>query len=136
MRPKGENDPSIPGGLAAASPWVRLGVLFAGPVMNILVGVILAVALFYSIGERVTDKVLVRYVTEGSPSAEAGLEANDLFVSVNQQPIDSIEKLVAIIEVNLGKPIEVVVQRGDQFITTNLTPRAILPKGKVPWALD
>ncbi len=132
VRPKGENDPSIPGGLAAASPWVRLGVLFAGPVMNILVGVILAVALFYSIGERVTDKVLVRYVTEGSPSAEAGLEANDLFISVNQQPIDSIEKLVAIIEVNLGKPIEVVVQRGDQLITTNLTPRSDPPEGEGP----
>ena len=24
VRPKGENDPSVPGGLAAASPWVRL----------------------------------------------------------------------------------------------------------------
>src|SRR5512135_3720966 len=35
VRPKGENDPSVPGGLAAASPWVRLGVLLAGPVMNL-----------------------------------------------------------------------------------------------------
>src|SRR5512139_2428393 len=39
VRPKGENDPSVPGGLAAASPWVRLVVLFAGPLMNLLVGV-------------------------------------------------------------------------------------------------
>src|SRR4030067_3190153 len=132
VRPKGENDPSIPGGLAAASPWVRLGVLFAGPVMNILVGVILAVALFYSIGERVTDKVLVRYVTDSSPTAEAGLQANDLFVSVNQQPIASIEILVAIIEENLGKPIEVVVQRGDQIITTHTQPRSDPPEGEGP----
>jgi regulator of sigma E protease len=132
VRLKGDNDPSIPGGLAAASPWVRLGVLFAGPVMNILVGVILAVALFYSIGERVTDKVLVRYVTEGSPSAKAGLLANDLFVSVNQQPIESIEILVSLIEENLGKPIEVVIQRGDQYITTQLTPRSDPPEGEGP----
>ena len=46
VRPKGENDPTVPGGLAAASPWVRLGVLFAGPAMNLLVGVILAIILF------------------------------------------------------------------------------------------
>src|SRR5512139_2779013 len=39
VRPKGENDPSVPGGLAAASPWVRLGVLVAGPMMNLLTGV-------------------------------------------------------------------------------------------------
>jgi regulator of sigma E protease len=31
VRPKGENDPSIPDGLAAANPWKRLFVLFAGP---------------------------------------------------------------------------------------------------------
>ena len=31
VRPKGENDPNIPGGLAAASPWVRVAVWFAGP---------------------------------------------------------------------------------------------------------
>ena len=35
VRPKGENDPNIPGGLAAASPWKRLFVLFAGPFMNL-----------------------------------------------------------------------------------------------------
>src|SRR4030065_2480745 len=34
VRPKGADDPSIPGGLAAASPCVRLGVLFAGSVLN------------------------------------------------------------------------------------------------------
>src|SRR5512147_624259 len=38
VRPKGENDPSVPGGLAASSPWTRLGVLFAGPTMNLLLG--------------------------------------------------------------------------------------------------
>lgn len=132
VRPKGENDPSIPGGLAAASPWVRLGVLFAGPTMNILVGIILAIALFYSTGERVADKVLIRYVADGSPSAVAGLQADDLFIRVNQQPIDSIEELVAIVEENLGKPTEVVVQRGDQIITTTLTPRSDPPEGEGP----
>jgi regulator of sigma E protease len=35
IRPKGENDPNVPGGLASASPWKRLVVLFAGPLMNL-----------------------------------------------------------------------------------------------------
>lgn len=132
VRPKGENDPNIPGGLAAASPWVRLGVLFAGPLMNILVGFILAIVLFYSAGERVAEKVQVRYVTDGSPSAAAGLQADDLFISVNEQRIDSIEKLVAIIDENLGKTIVVVVQRGDELITTSLVPRLDPPEGEGP----
>ena len=61
VRPKGENDPDIEGGLAAASPWVRLGVLFAGPLTNILVGIILGTFLFYSIGDLVQEKVLVDF---------------------------------------------------------------------------
>src|SRR3972149_2861686 len=46
VRPKGENDPNVVGGLAAASPWVRLGVLFAGPLMNLLAGVLVNSILF------------------------------------------------------------------------------------------
>jgi regulator of sigma E protease len=59
VRPKGENDPDVPGGLAAASPWVRLAVLFSGPAMNLLAGVILASLLFYNLGEPMVDKVTV-----------------------------------------------------------------------------
>ena len=40
VRPKGENDPNVVGGLAAASPWVRLGVTAAGPLANLLLGAI------------------------------------------------------------------------------------------------
>jgi regulator of sigma E protease len=53
VRPKGENDPSVPGGLAASSPWVRLGVLLAGPGMNLLIGVLLGILLFYSLGDPI-----------------------------------------------------------------------------------
>ena len=66
VRPKGENDPTVKGGLAAASPWVRLGVLFAGPFMNIMIGILLGVLLFYSLGDPVLDRVVVTYVDSGS----------------------------------------------------------------------
>jgi len=42
IRPKGENDPNVAGGLAAANPWKRLIVLFAGPLMNLITAVVLA----------------------------------------------------------------------------------------------
>src|SRR5512147_42426 len=41
VRPKGENDPKVPGGLASASPWKRLFVLFAGPLMNLLTALLI-----------------------------------------------------------------------------------------------
>jgi len=127
VRPKGENDPSVPGGLAAASPWVRLAVLFAGPVMNILVGVILGVMLFYSLGDPIENKVTVQNVAPGSPAEQAGLQPNDLIVAINGQAIDSFEKLQSLIESNLGQPVEMTFQRGDQTLTSSMTPRVDPP---------
>ena len=46
VRPKGENDPNIPGGLAAASPWKRLAVMFAGPFMNLFTAVLIYSIIF------------------------------------------------------------------------------------------
>lgn len=130
VRPKGENDPTIEGGLAAASPWVRLGVLFAGPVMNILVGILLGILLFYSLGNPVQDKVIVQEISPDSPAAQAGLLPGDLFVSINNVPIDSIEKLQTNTAGNLGKPVTVVVKRGEELLTFTLVPRTSPPEGQ------
>src|SRR4030066_1098752 len=50
VRPKGENDPTIAGGMAAASPWKRIAVLLAGPNMNLLTAGILFIAISSVIG--------------------------------------------------------------------------------------
>ncbi|MFN2126646.1 MAG: M50 family metallopeptidase [Anaerolineales bacterium] len=132
VRPKGENDPSIPGGLAAASPWVRLGVLFAGPTMNLLVGVILGIFLFYSIGNPVTDKVIISHIEPDTPAQEAMLMEGDIFITVNAENIDSSLKLQEIISENLGKPTEFVIQRGDSTIKVTITPRSEYPDNQGP----
>jgi len=132
VRPKGENDPNIEGGLAAASPWVRLGVLFAGPVMNLMVGVLLGIILFYSIGERVVEKVLVQSTAPGSPAAEAGMQPGDLFIAANGQAIDSVEKLQSIVAENIGKSVTFVLQRGDKNLTVLVVPRTKPPEGQGP----
>jgi regulator of sigma E protease len=132
VRPKGENDPSVPGGLAAASPWVRLGVLFAGPAMNLLVGVVIGIFLVYSFGERITEKVLIASIADGSPAATAGIQPGDLVVEVNGQVIDSIARLQGIIAENLDKSVTVVLLRGEQTLVVNVTPRADPPEGQGP----
>jgi regulator of sigma E protease len=132
VRPKGENDPTVEGGLAASSPWVRLVVLVSGPAMNLMVGVIIGAVLFYNIGKPVTNKVLVDLVADGSPAESAGLRRGDLIIEVNGTQIDSQQKLQQITAQNLDTPITLVYQRGDQLYTINLTPRAHPPEGQGP----
>lgn len=130
VRPKGENDPDVPGGLAAANPWVRLAVLFAGPLANLMVGVILYAIIFTNLGSPITDKVQVMDVADNSPAQSAGLRPGDLILQVNDQQIDSTSALETQIRENLDETTLIVLERNDEHIETTLVPRSDPPQGE------
>ncbi|MCL4560797.1 MAG: M50 family metallopeptidase [Chloroflexi bacterium] len=132
VRPKGENDPNVPGGLASASPWTRLAVLLGGPFMNVLVGLIIFSVMFVRIGAPITNVVQVIEVAASTPAATAGFKPGDVIQSVNGQAITSTQGLQTAIQNNLGKTVEVVIQRDGQTSTLNVTPRLNPPKGQGP----
>src|SRR5687768_3100231 len=123
VRPKGENDPNVPGGLAAASPWKRLAVLFAGPLMNLLTAVLIYSIIFGRVGVPDATRVLVSSVSEGSPAAQAGFDVDDIFVTGNGQPIRNVDELRVIVDANQDKPVTFVVDRGGERIELTVTPR-------------
>lgn len=130
VRPKGENDPTVSGGLAAASPWVRLTVLLAGPFTNLAVGLILGALLFYNLGQPITDRVLIDLVAESSPAQEAGIQPGDIILKVNDTEINSQETLQQMVGANLGKVVTLVLLRGDEQVIVSLTPRVDPPEGQ------
>lgn len=130
VRPKGENDPSVPGGLAASSPWTRLAVLFAGPTMNLLLAVVVFSILFFEIGVPDYTKVQIADVMSGSPAAQAGLRANDIIVAANGQAITDSTQLHDIIYSNLDKQIQLTLQRGRQTVTVIAMPSSTRPQGQ------
>jgi regulator of sigma E protease len=123
VRPKGENDPNVPGGFAAAGPWQRLAVLFAGPLMNLLTAVLIYSLIFNRVGVPDASRVLVSSVTEGSPAAQAGFQAGDIFVSGNGQPIRSYDELRVIVDANENNPVVFVVDRKGENVELTATPR-------------
>ena len=122
VRPKGENDPNVPGGLAAASPWKRLAVLFAGPLMNLLAAVIIYSIIFNRVGVPDTTKVLIASVVKESSAAAAGFQDGDILVSGNGQAISNYDELREIIDSNVDKPINFVVNRNGEEIKLVATP--------------
>jgi regulator of sigma E protease len=123
VRIKGENDPSIPGGLAAASPWVRLAVFFAGPLTNLTFGVVLSILFFYNMGEPVLGQVQIQGISPASPAEMAGLQVGDLILKVNDQPVHTVDDLHTLIYANLGQPTRIQYQRGEQKGEVTLVPR-------------
>ena len=122
VRPKGENDPTISGGLAAASPWARLAVLFAGPLMNLLTAVVIYSIIFTRVGVPDTTRVLVTSVVAESPAAQAGFHADDIFVTGNGTPIRSYDDLRAIVDANDGKPVTFIIDRHGEQVELTATP--------------
>jgi len=122
VRPKGENDPNIPGGLAAASPWKRLAVLFAGPLMNLLAAVVLYSIIFSRMGVPDTSRVLIASVTSDGPAAAAGFKAGDIVVSANEQPVANFDDLRAVVDKNVEQPVRFVVDRNGEQLELTAIP--------------
>lgn len=127
VRPKGENDPSIAGGLAAASPWTRLGVLVAGPSMNLLVAVAVFSLIFANIGVPDYNQVQIGAVLDGSPAADAGVRVNDIVASVNGLAITDSTELREIIYANLDTPVQLEMLRGAETVTVTAIPSSERP---------
>jgi regulator of sigma E protease len=123
VRPKGENDPNVPGGLAAASPWKRLIVLFAGPLMNLLAAILIYSLIFNRVGVPDATRVLVTSVSDNSPAAQAGFKMDDIFISGNGQPIHNYDELRAIVDANANKPVTFLVDRKGQQVELTTTPQ-------------
>jgi regulator of sigma E protease len=121
-RVSGETDPDVPGGMAHARPMTRFAILVAGPLMNLLLGVLLFSIAIGKVGTPDTSTVIVASVSEGSPAYAAGLQANDIILKVNEQVIDSNEILQEMVAGSQGNPIEITYQRDQQIASAELTP--------------
>ncbi|MGC1375149.1 MAG: site-2 protease family protein, partial [Anaerolineales bacterium] len=122
VRPRGENDPDVPGGLAAVNPWKRLGVLVAGPCMNLLTAVVVFAIMASQSGIPVPGTVKIEEVTADSPAEQAGIRLNDIIRSINGTPVSEIEATRTLIRANLDKPDLFLIERNGQQLTISATP--------------
>jgi regulator of sigma E protease len=135
VRIKGEGDTSIPDGLAASNPWVRIGVYFAGPLANLLLGAILYAYIISQIG--MATQVYVEGISPDSPAQEAGLLTGDIIMEINDQEMVTSNDVFQIVYDNLGQPITVVVEREGELITASMVPRDPPPaEGAIGISMD
>ncbi|NJD60774.1 MAG: hypothetical protein C3F13_12365 [Anaerolineales bacterium] len=109
VRPKGESDPNVEGGMMAAHPFKRILMLLAGPIMNLLTAFILFYLVFAIIGSMPDrSRVELVEVVAGLPAAQAGLQAGDVIVSIDGVVVHSQEEAQTQIYSHLGEPLNVV----------------------------
>lgn len=127
----GEEDPNAPGGLASKSIPTRLLVLSAGSLMNLILPLILLSIAYMIPHTAVAPYVRVVEVAVNSPAAEAGIQTDDIILSVNGEEITDIDTFSSILDLNLGKEITVTARHSDNEIEEfTLIPRVDPPEGE------
>lgn len=121
----GESVTTDPRAFSNKPRWQRLIIVFAGPLMNILLAVVLLTGLYmvrYYQPSEAYMNAIVGYVEEGTPAAAAGIEKGDRIVEVDGRKNPSWDDLKEAESFNADNAIPVVLERGTQTIRTTLTP--------------
>ncbi len=130
VRLKGENDPGVEGGFMTSRPWVRIGILLAGPIANISIAVLLYSIAFSRLGLPDTSKVLIMDVAANSPAQQAGLVTGDILLQVNETQAESTDAVQQAVSASLDQNTRILVNRNGEIIEFTLIPRSNPPEGE------
>jgi regulator of sigma E protease len=132
VRPQGEDNPGVSGGLAAAPKRVRLIIMAAGATFNLIFAL-----LIFTVGFHLgwPDRVYIDTVVADTPAAQAGLQSKDVIVRAAGTDIHYPTQLSEITYGHLGQPVSLTLKRGDQTVTATVTPRTQWPSGQGPMGI-
>jgi regulator of sigma E protease len=102
----------------------RAAVVAAGPIANFILAMVLLAGLFAIIGQPFTPPI-VNEVMPDSAAEAAGIEPGDRVVEIDGTTIERFETIRQIVTVNLGEPIEMVVERGGDNVVLTATPKIV-----------
>ena len=130
VRMQGEEDPTAAGSFASKGAAARIGTLAAGSLMNLLLAAVAFVGVSLA-GEQVAvGRVVITGVASGSPGAVAGIQTDDIILSIAGQPVRSTTELVELTRQHLGTEVELGLERDGQPLTVRVIPRAKPPAGE------
>lgn len=102
--------------------WKRGAIVLAGPVANFILAIVIFTLLFATLGRNVLTP-RVASVASGGAAEQAGFRAGDLVLSIDGEPIDSFSRMQEVVASSTGKPLTIVVRRGEAEQTLVATPQ-------------
>jgi regulator of sigma E protease len=99
----------------------RAAIVAAGPIANFLLAIAIFSAFNYVNGRQVLEP-RVELVQAGSAAERAGLQPQDLIVSIDGRAIDSFADLQRLISASAGETLTIMVERGGRTETLQAVP--------------
>ncbi len=109
------------GSFLDASIWARITTIFAGPLFNLILGVLIA---FIMVGWNGTDLPEIQAIMEDSAAQEAGLMAGDIITNMDGEEIHLYREISLNSALNSkGKPMTITYERNGEANTVTLVPK-------------
>ena len=109
-------------GYAHRSPWEKMKVSLAGPLMNVVLALAIFIFSYSVIGIGVPDgTATLGEIMPSMPAAEAGLEKGDLVLNVAGIEVENWEEFTAAVQVQaIGEYFSITVERAGQELTVEI----------------
>lgn len=101
----------------------RMAVLLAGSGMNLALAILVFFLIFFFIIGTPTDTAEIGYIVEGSPAQETGLEVGDRITSIDNEPVQNFEEVIALISIRANEEFPITVERNGQEVSYSITAR-------------
>lgn len=102
--------------------WKRAATVFAGPLFNFLLTIVVFAVLFLSFGRYVLEPT-VADVRPNSPAAAAGILPGDRFVSVDGEKVETFSDVQRLVSGRAGDAMTFVMLRDGKDVTVVATPQ-------------
>jgi len=127
----GEEDPRVERSLAGKRKRVRVLVLSAGAIMNLILPLVLLSIAFMVPHTVVTEPLIVQSVDAGSPAELGGFEAGDIILKVNRHTVQNTGDVERYVQIDLGNRVTFTVQHPDgNIVEITAVPRWNPPAGQ------
>ncbi len=117
----------IPFSFTHKNVFKRIAIVAAGPLFNLFLAVIIFFGIFIVNGTYILEPVVGK-VQQDAPAGKAGIMEGDRVIEINGAQIKTWEDMADHIMGSNGKPLEIVVLRGQEKIKFNITPHVTVLK--------
>lgn len=100
----------------------RVVIILAGPLMNMVLGWVLAVGIHLRGLETPAFEPRIAAVVAGTPAEAAGIEPGDRIVSIDGVEVSTWREFTDRVAASPGRPLRLVVERGGANVPLTLTP--------------
>ncbi|MBC8325768.1 MAG: site-2 protease family protein [Verrucomicrobia subdivision 3 bacterium] len=111
------NQEGSPEELPPVSPLSKILVAFAGPLMNVVFAIVIAVLLWQIGLPRQVSEPVIGYVASHSEEYKIGVRPGDRIVAINDKPVEAWQDVVYTVLDSEGSTVKLKIVRGDKTHT-------------------